>query len=259
MTQLIFQSNPYLMALALFAIFLLSVVIPYQWGRTNKKLAAFDEKSWNTVQAGLLTLVAFMLGLSYAQAQARFDARRDLVLREANSIGTTWLRADQMTPPDAERFRRILTQYTRGRLEAYSTPNRPDLYARVIHDSNQQQDVMWRLVSSSLREHPANLGLSLLMETLNDTIDISSEQLTALTQHVPTPVIVLTFVLAVIGSISIGFQMGRDKSLPLGLVILYAFALTIVLNLIVDYDRAQTGLVRVALDPIKIQLQSMEP
>jgi hypothetical protein len=53
--------------------------------------------------------------------------------------------------------------------------------------------------------------------------------------------------------------MGREKSRPVALVVLYALALTIVLNLVIDYDRPETGLIRVSLDPISNQLHSMQP
>ena len=67
-----------------------------------------------------------MLGLTYAQAQGRYDARRALVVKEANAIGTTWLRADQLAPHDTLTFRRLLTEYTRerlGRILARGKPN----------------------------------------------------------------------------------------------------------------------------------------
>jgi hypothetical protein len=257
MTDLIYTSNPYALMIAILAILLLSIEIPYEWGR-RRELGKIDEGVWNMVQGGLLTLVAFMLALSYAQAQARFDVRRELVVHEANSIGTTWLRADQLAPRDATVFRRTLTEYTRERLEAYSTPGRPDLYARVLSDSDRQQTEMWALASRALREKPTDLGRSLLMASLNDTIDISAEQLTALTHHVPISVIVLAFLLVVISSISIGLRFARSRTLPIMLVAIYGIALTLVLNLVIDYDRPRVGFVTVPLDALTIQLRSME-
>jgi hypothetical protein len=258
MTHLIYSSNPIAMVILLLVLLLLAVEIPYRWGLRSKRLAELNPDAWNTIQTGLVTLVAFTLGLTYAQAQGRFDTRRDLVVKEANAIGTTWLRGDQLAAPDAARFRRILTEYTRERIEAYSIADDTNLHARVIRDSDRQQTEMWTLVSAALRERPTDLGRSLLMATLNDTIDVSSEQLSALTHHVPTSVILMTFLLVVLGAISIGLQFARDKSRPLKLTILYAAAFTIVFNLIIDYDRAQVGFIHVALDPLQIQLHSME-
>jgi len=65
---------------------------------------------------------ALVLGLSFSQASARFDARRAIVITEANAIGTTWLRADQLEHADSKHFRQILTDATAAGLAVYQTP-----------------------------------------------------------------------------------------------------------------------------------------
>jgi hypothetical protein len=95
MTHFIFQANPLLLPALMLLVLVLSIEVPY---RLAPSLSAILPKSdpFNAVQAGLLTLAAFVLGLSFAQASGRFDARRALVVKEANAIGTTWLRASQL-------------------------------------------------------------------------------------------------------------------------------------------------------------------
>jgi hypothetical protein len=70
------------------AVLALSIEVPYRFGRL---LARYTPKTdpFNTVQAGLLTLAALVLALSFNQASARFDTRRAVVIKEANAIGTT--------------------------------------------------------------------------------------------------------------------------------------------------------------------------
>jgi hypothetical protein len=256
-TNLLFASNPVLLTVVLIAAMLVAMEITYR-GAQHLKVIGVDDKSWDTIRNGIITLVAFMLGLTYAQAQGRFDARRELVVKEANAIGTTWLRADQLAPKETAEFRLILTAYTRDRLEAYSTPGQPSLYVRVMDDSDRRQAQLWSLASAAVRHSPTDQGKALLMSTLNDTIDVSSEQVAALTHHVPTAVLVLTFVLVLLGAVTIGLQFARAKSRPIGLTLLYAASFAIVLNLIVDFDRPQVGFVHVSLDPIRIQLHGME-
>jgi hypothetical protein len=166
--------------------------------------------AWNAVQAGILTLAAFVLGLSFSQASARFDARRGLVVKEANAIGTTWLRANQLQPPQTRSFRTVLVGYTAARLRAYQSPGNRALYARTIAQSSQEQAQLWSLASSDLRAHQTNLGLSLLLESLNDTIDVSAEQLQALKGHVPTAMVLFTLALVVLGALSTGVRFARQ-------------------------------------------------
>jgi len=114
------------------------------------------------------------------------------------------------------------------------------------------------MLSSSLHAHQSTLGISLLMQSLNDTIDLSSEQLQALTSHVPTAVLVLTLALVTLGTLSLGLRFAMDQSRPAILSAIYVIAYVLVINMMVDYDRPNTGFVSVTLTPLKLQLESMQ-
>jgi hypothetical protein len=258
LSYLFFHGSPWALPLLMLVILGLSIELPYRF--LQHALASAEKRidAFSAVQAGLLTLASFVLGLSFAQASARFDARRALVIKEANAIGTTWLRADQLAGAQRDAFRRILTSYTSERLTAYQTPNDPELYRRTLDASDREQTDMWRMASSALRAKPTNLGLSLLMETLNDTIDVSAEQLQALTTHVPTAVVTLTLVLVTLGALSLGLRFAVDRSRPAVLSAIYIVASVVVITMMIDYDRPQTGFVTVNLNPIKATLESMQ-
>ena len=77
---------------------------------------------------------------------------------------------------EEKRFRSVLTDYTAERLKAYGSTDR-SIHERAIELSDVYQSELWQISSSALAAHPTALGLSLLMQTLNDTIDVSAEQL----------------------------------------------------------------------------------
>lgn len=235
----------------------LAIELPYRLLKRSK-ITGRNVDAFSAVQAGLLTLASFVLGLSFGQASSRFDARRALVVKEANAIGTTWLRAGQLAPRDAVRFRQLLTSYTAARLHAYETPNNPQLYERTVAFSDTVQRSLWDVASDALRRQPGNLGLSLLMEALNDTIDVSAEQLEALTTHVPTQIVVLTLLLVTLGALSLGLRFAVDGARPAALSAVYVVASVVVICMMVDYDRPQTGFVTINLNPIRAQLQTMQ-
>ena len=261
MTQFIFYSNPWLVPSVMFVVLALLIELPYRAGKRLAPLPIVKDDAWNILHAGLLTLASFVLGLSFAQASARFDDRRALVVREANAIGTTWLRAGQLDAGAERRFREILVDYTATRLKAYQMPGAaaaPALYRQAIARSDRDQALMWSIASSALRAHRSNLGLSLLVQTLNDTIDVSAEVLQAATSHVPTAIVVLALILVALGALATGFRFARDNSRPLVLSALYVLAYVIVIEMMVDYDRPGTGFVTINLNPMKRQLLSMQ-
>jgi len=258
LSYLYFHASPWALPLVMFVVLALAIELPYRFLQGALLRADKQVDAFTAVQAGLLTLASFVLGLSFAQASARYDGRRALVIKEANAIGTTWLRADQLSPVQSLRFRRTLTAYLSARLTAYQTPNDPQLYDRTLHEGDDEQRDMWRIASTALRARPSNLGLSLLMQTLNDTIDVSAEQLQALTTHVPTSVVTLTLVLVILGAMSLGLRYALDKSRPPVLSAVYIVAAVVVITMMIDYDRPQSGFVTVNLNPLKVQLASMQ-
>jgi hypothetical protein len=257
MTDLIFQANPWLLPIVMLVVLGCAIEFPYRlgagaFGDLGKHVDAF-----NATQAGLLTLASFVLGLSFAQASARFDGRRELVVKEANAIGTTWLRADQLAPAQRVAFRRVLTAYATARLRAYESAGKAPFYQREIDDSVGDQSTLWAMVAPALHANPTNLGLSLLMQTLNDTIDISTDQFQQFNTHVPTAVVLLTLVLVALGALSLGVRFAIDRARPAILSAVYVIASVVVISMMIDYDRPRTGFIVVNLDPLKIQVESM--
>jgi hypothetical protein len=239
---LAFHASPWWLAIAFAVILCLAIEGPFRSRRFLETSSTLKTDSFTAVQAGLLTLASFVLGLSFSQAQGRYDARRELVVNEANTIGTTWLRSDQLESAKERQFRRILIDYTMTRLEAYqlratgATAGGKTPYQDQLIRSNRDQDEMWAIVSSALRAHPANLGLSLLMQTLNETIDVSASQLQALTTHVPIAVVELTLILVLLGALSLGLRFAIDGSRPAALSAAYVIASVIVVTMMIDHS-----------------------
>lgn len=211
----------------------------------------------NALQAGLLTLSAFVLGLSFSQASARFDARRAIVVAEANAIGTAWLRADQLKPGDSRRFRQLLTDATAAGLAVYQSPDDPELMQRATALVKRDENQLWGIASSAL-DARGTIGLSLLLQSVNNLIDVLAQQRQALASHVPTAIVVLTLCLVTLGALSLGVRFALDGARPLMLSIIYVLAYVIVIEMMIDYDRPKTGFVSVSLTPMTEQLREMQ-
>jgi hypothetical protein len=256
-TYFIYQSDSWLFVAAMLVVLALAIELPYRifvgyFSRGKQKTDPL-----NALQAGILTLSAFVLSLSFSQAQARFDARRTLVTTEANAIGTTWLRADSLEQAQSKRFRQILTDDIEARLAAYGAPRNPELYQQSIDRSSHDQDELWTIASSALRAHET-LGLSQLRQSLNDTIDVAAQQRQSIASKVPTQVTTLTLLLVILGAISLGIRFALDGVRPAMMSAIYVVAYVVVISMMVDYDRQDTGLIKVSLTPLTLQLQSME-
>ncbi|WP_213981586.1 hypothetical protein [Sphingomonas sp. dw_22] len=71
----------------------------------------------------MLGLFALLLGFTFSLALNRFEARRDLVVQEANAFDSTWREAQLLYAPDRAAMGALLRQYVDARLrwsEAYA-------------------------------------------------------------------------------------------------------------------------------------------
>jgi hypothetical protein len=109
-----------LLALALFG----SVVGMLELGRrTGAKRRARDAEAAQTsvsvVNGAVFGLLGLLIAFTFSGAAARFERRRDLIVEEANAVGTAWLRLDLLPadaqPPLRDSFRR----YIDARLDGY--------------------------------------------------------------------------------------------------------------------------------------------
>jgi hypothetical protein len=109
------QINGPIDALPLWALFicillvvLLSVEFGYRLGKYRRSRQEQEKEApVGTMVGATLGLLAFILAFTFGLAAARFDARRQVLLDEANAIGTTYLRAG-MVPERGEEIRGML-------------------------------------------------------------------------------------------------------------------------------------------------------
>jgi hypothetical protein len=66
------------------------------------------------LQAALLGLVALLLAFGQSLAVSRYEDRRSNIVTEANTIGTTYLRAQTLAEPIRSRSLDLLVSYTRS-------------------------------------------------------------------------------------------------------------------------------------------------
>ncbi|MBK8273408.1 MAG: hypothetical protein IPK89_10985 [Sphingomonadales bacterium] len=106
----------WLVGLALFLVMLLSA----QGGAALRKRLARPTGDAEAAEGYLLSATLALLGLliafTFSLAISRFDARRQLVVNEANAIGTAWLRAGLASSPQDDALQRAIARYTDVRL-----------------------------------------------------------------------------------------------------------------------------------------------
>jgi hypothetical protein len=147
----------------------------------------------DAIEAAIYGLLALMIAFTFSGAASRLNARRALVVQEANAIGTAYLRLDLLPaaaqPPLREQFRR----YMGTRLAVFRALS--DIEASNVQMARAvalQRDV-WAGAIAAAREAPQQASL-LLLPALNEMIDITTARAVALKTYTP-PIIMGALIL----------------------------------------------------------------
>ena len=88
----------------------------------RREIARDGEKAHTglgAVEGALFGLLGLLIAFSFSGAMSRFDARRHLIVDEANAIGTAWLRIDLLPPAVQPELRDLFRRYLDAHLQIY--------------------------------------------------------------------------------------------------------------------------------------------
>ena len=211
------------------------------------------------VQGAAFTVLALLLGFSFSLALGRYDARRAALTREANAIGTTYIRARLLDSRDAETARTDLRVYVEQRIAFARADANPQQRMLADAKSLEVQRHLWDLSTQAARRDTHSTMVPLFINALNDTIALSIEEAAVLSAHIPDIVIIGILLIAFIASAMMGYGFGRQGQRALAFKGLFAIMLAITIGLILDLDRPQRGLIRVNLAPLQNVQRLMQP
>jgi hypothetical protein len=239
--------NEVLILVCLIAIFWVATEIGFRIGGRFRKGADETDKSHvDALQSALLGLLALLLGFSFAMSMARYDARKALVLKEANAIGTTYLRTDFLPADLGTQARKVLRTYVDSRLEFVAAKNDQAKLERALASGAGMQTQLWSIAGRAAALDPRSVPVGLFAASLNDVIDVSEERRTAFENHVPEAVLALLIFVSCGALAFIGCGSGLVGRRHLPSTISFAVISALVLVVILDMDRPRRGLIQVS-------------
>jgi len=244
------MSNEPLDAIPLWLLFLAVAVFTglaleggYRFGQwRHARTTEEKETPVGAIVASILALFAFMLAFTFGMAGSRFEARRDVVLEEANAIGTAYLRTRLLPEPQRSSSAKLLREYVDVRIRGVQEGK----VEEAIKRSEELQDLLWADAVKAAETHPGPIT-SLYIQSLNETIDLHSKRIqVALRHRIPIVIWMGLFSLALLGMASVGYHAGlaATRRSPAMAVLILAFSG--VFFLIADLDRAHEGLLKVS-------------
>ena len=244
-----FRLSTWELWLIIAAIVLGFVAVGYLTGRFLRMQAETLREPVGIVQGAFFALVGLILAFGLTLAIGRYDSRRAAVVDDANTIGTTYLRAQTLAEPVRTRSLQLLRQYVDASLRLSHAIPTTAAFQRVVASEDVLQRRLWRLAGDALRGSPQDSAPRLYVQTLNEMIDQQTVRVAALNNRIPNAVVALEVFGAAFafGLLALYTAMhGRGATT----VVLAGALVTILLLIIFDLDRPTRGLITVPDAPL---------
>ena len=243
----------FLSSVPLWLIFSVTTVCIVAAGEAGRRYgvrrSSDDRADIGSLEGAILGLLALMIGFTFSIALARFDDRRQAVLAEANSIGTTALRAKLLPGSIGVESIALLKEYVGLRFSVMQQSS-ADEFEKILSQSNTIQLKLWTLASKAAAADPGMVPTGLYINSLNEMIDDQARRLAYFRARVPDLVLMILYAIAVVAIGFAGYADGLGNKGRQRPVRLMATIVALALWLIQDLDRPGSGLLGTDMQPL---------
>ncbi len=239
-------SSPLLFGGLLFVALLLSIEAGRRLGLRWSPRDGGVQGGTAALDSAVFALFGLLIAFTFSGAASRFDTRRDLIVQEANAIGTAYLRVDLVPAADQPPMREDFRHYVDSRLAAYRHVSDSDAFRAALDRSTLIQNRIWKGAVAAGQEPGASGAISTqLLPAINEMIDITTTRAMATQMHPPGIVYVLLLGLAFASAVLAGYGVGEAHARHWLHSVIFAAILTITLYVIVDFEHPRMGSMRV--------------
>jgi hypothetical protein len=218
------------------------------WRARHRPAHERDLAGIGTITAGMLGLLAFTLGLTINIAQARFEARRNLVVQEANAISTAWLRSKLIASDEGPTITGLVEAFAKVEL-AYVSTDSFDAEPGLIARTNDLQAQMWQAAQTVARRDPSSITASLITALIN-MFDAAVAERFAFESRVPADLSWMLLAGSLLAIGAMGYHLGASGSRQVVLTALLLVMWAGGMVLIADLNRPRIGAIRVDPAPL---------
>jgi hypothetical protein len=232
--------------LALLGGMLLSMEAGMRLRARHLHAAQTDTSGSIAVHGAVFALLGLVIAFTFSGAATRFDHRRDLVVEEANDIGTAYLRIELL--PEAARgpLQDKFREYMDSRLETYRAGTDFVRINQLLQQTARQQSEIWKLALAAIDDASSPPVAALILPSLNDMFDIVTTRTTAIQIHPPAAVWIMLGGLTLVCSFLVGYDLGGSVRRNWLHVLTFALLFSLTLYVIIDMEFPRVGFIRVS-------------
>lgn len=223
------------------------------WDRTE-----VAREASGAIKGAILGLGGLVLAFSYGMALARYDARTQIVVREAQALGACREMADLLPEPDRGRLLSAVRSAVEARLRLFRESTDRGTYRRISAEIDSAVGTLWDIASAAFAREEKPERLSRLLEAASRASSTEKERAAAVRNQMPAALLVLLVLSVMVTGFLMGHssgQVGRRNWILWDALVLL---MVLVFSAVVDLDQPNRGLIRVDHRPLEQLLESMD-
>lgn len=249
--QYLLEFPSYQVVAGLLVLMFLANEIGYRLGLGKSSKESDNSKTVSSaLKASILSFVAFLLAFSFSITTSRHDARREVVLNEANAIGTCYLRAGLLEEPYKTETRKVLREMTDVRIQYFQEGEDLAAAKKSNEELNGLTNDLWAQVEAAFAANTSRVHSSQIIPAANEVIDLNTTREWAVHSRLQPAVLVLLIVSILVSNLLMGHSSGQVEGRHCGLWISFNVLLALVLFVVLDYDRPRRGFIQVDHSPM---------
>ncbi len=232
-------------ALALFAAMTLGSILGNQLNRSlRRRTPEAADRDESYILSGMFGLLALLMAFAFSLAVGRYEERRELVVAEANALGTLASRLSLLTSAQQQALRPELAAYAAARAEASLIAD-DAAWERASTAAAARLDGFSAHLYAALEAAPPDTRGPLLVEALNTTGDLATARHAARKARLPREVIQLLALFCVAGATVLGYALEATGSRHAIVSLTFFALLSLAFATILDLDRPRGGTILV--------------
>ena len=232
----------FLISIGLFVGLLIGLALGRRIGR---RLGATKEDVGTGAAEGVVFAVfGLVVAFTFSASASRFNERRQLIVDQANALGTVNLRLDALDADDRTVIRQKMLQWVQLAQNLSASAGDETARNAAIAQASQLQTDVWHLAAAAVEKKQQPALWAFVMSPINDWSDLSSTRQAMDNLGAPPMVMPTLMMMSLVASLLAGFHMSRYSRQSLLHSIAFAGVIAFVIFVIFDLNHPRSGLIQ---------------
>jgi hypothetical protein len=239
-----YNINTFILCTALFLIMLASIEAG-RWFAKNRSHEFADNPGTSSITASLYGLLGLMLAFTFGMSGQRFKDRKELLVSEANAIGTAVLRVQLYADSVQPKFREHFEHYVDARIAYFEAYVDTTKIWMALKAANAHSDSLWKVAAENSRLNGNLAATNQMIPALNEMFDLRASEFWGEYTRTPGSILTMLFLLSVAAAFVSGHTSVGKGKLDRLMAVGFCLLTSMVIFFIIDLDKPRRGIVNI--------------